>query len=329
MPSFKQLKFIFTARLQSRLSISKHQQWRGLSSYIQIKLILTAQLRNRTSSKKIKLSWKATCQVKHKSNWFPQHGCGAARQFINKSNIFPQHGCRADCKVLDKSNLFWQHRVLDKSNLFSQHGCRADCQVLNINNWGACQVIYKSNLFWQHRFGAARQVLRQSHTSTAQLQSKLSSSKQIKIIHIAQQCSSLPSSKRIPQHGCGAVCRVLNNLSYSSSIALEPHAKFLINQIIHDALLRSSPPSYKQIKNNSPARLQSRLQRQIKLILTAQLQSSCQVLNKLNLFPQHGCRADCQVLNISNGGACQVIYKSYLFWQHSCGTAVKFLENQT
>ena len=61
------------------------------------------------------------------------------------------------------------------------HGCRA-----------ACKIIEKSNLFSQHRFGAARQVLRKSHTSTAQLQSKLSSSKRIKIIHIARQRSSLP-----------------------------------------------------------------------------------------------------------------------------------------
>ena len=55
LPSFKQVKFISTARLQSRLSSSKHQQWRGLSSYIQIKLILEAQLRN-------------SCHVLRKSN---------------------------------------------------------------------------------------------------------------------------------------------------------------------------------------------------------------------------------------------------------------------
>ena len=91
------------------------------------------------------------------------------------------------------------------------------------------------------------------------------------------------------------------------------------------------PSRLKTNKNISPARLQSRLPSywQIKLIMTAQLRSSCQVLNKSNLCPQHGYRADCQVPNISNGGACQVIYKSNLSWQDSCGTAVKFLENQT
>ena len=111
---------------------------------------------------------------------------------------------------------------------------------------------------------------------------------------------------------------------------------------MHGALLRTSPPSYKQIKHISPARLQSRLQSsrqinlimtaqlpgfkqmkfistarlqsrlssskhqqwrglssyiQIKLILAAQLRNSCQVLNKSNWFPQHGCWTASQVVN--------------------------------
>ena len=40
-----------------------------------------------SSSKKTKLSWKATCQVLNKSNWFPQHGCRTASQVANNKFI--------------------------------------------------------------------------------------------------------------------------------------------------------------------------------------------------------------------------------------------------
>ena len=167
---------------------------------------------------------------------------------------------------------------------------------------------------------------KKNHTFTAQLQSKLSSSKRIEIIHVARQRSSLPSCNRISQHGCGAVCRVLNNLNYSSSIALEsnlpgshPSSSKQI-KLISTARLRSSPPSYKQIKHIS----QHGCRADCKVLDKSNVFWQHQVLNKSNLFPQHGCRADCQLLNISNGGACHVIYISNLFWKHSCRTVVKF-----
>ena len=127
-----------------------------LPSFPQIRLIRTAQPQSSLpSSKRIKLIPLTWLQSR-----LPN--CKRMKLIIaallwgylpssDQIKPIPRHSCRAAYQVLNKATLFPSTAVEQPA-----------------------KNIEKSNLFWQHKFGAACQVLRKSHISTAQLQIKLS-----------------------------------------------------------------------------------------------------------------------------------------------------------